>query len=120
MTKLFGREQVAWLALVAAAVQVLLSFGLDVTATVQVWVTAAIVFVFAVANAVRMHDGIVALVTGITVALFDLLAVFGLDWTADRQQALLAAITVIAGFFVRSKVTNPVPADVSPPNKLVA
>lgn len=120
MVKIFNREQAVWLGLVAAAAQVLLAFGLDVTSTVQAWVTAAIVFVFAVVTAVRSGDGVVALVTGVGVALFQLLAVFGLHWTADRQQALLAALTVIASFFVRQNVAAPAGPEVSPPGKLVA
>jgi hypothetical protein len=120
MTKLFGRDQVAWLALVTGAVQVLLQFGVDLTTTWQVWITAAVVFVFAVVNAIKVHDGSVALVSGVVLALFNLLAVFGLHWTSDHQQALLAALAVVVGFFVRSQVTNPVPASVSPAGVLVA
>jgi hypothetical protein len=120
MTKLFGRDQVAWLALVTGIVQVFLAFGVDLTSTVQVWVTAAIVFVFAVINAIKVHDGAVALVSGVVLALFNLLAAFGLHWTSDHKQALLAALAVVVGFFVRSQVTNPIPASVSPAGKLVA
>jgi len=120
MTKLFGRDQVAWLGLVTGVVQVLLAFGVDLTTTWQVWITAAIVFVFAVINAIKVHDGAVALVSGVVLALFNLLAVFGLHWDSDHQQALLAALAVVVGFFVRSQVTNPVPASISPAGVLVA
>lgn len=120
MFKIFGREQVAWLALVAAVIGVFTSFGLDVSINVQGIITAVVVFVFAVGNAVRMHDGIVALVTGIVTAAFSLFAAFGLDWPADKQAYLVGALTLIIGFFTRGQVTNPIPATVSPANRLVA
>ena len=71
-------------------------------------------------NAIRVHDGAVALVSGVVLALFNLLAAFGLHWTSDHQQALLGALAVVVGFFVRSQVTNPIPASVSPAGVLVA
>jgi hypothetical protein len=118
MTKIFSRDQVAWLGLVTAAVQVLLAFGIDVTSTWQVWITAAIVFAFGVVNAIRMHDGAVAFVSAVALALFNLLAAYGLHWTSDTQQALLGALAVIVAFFVRSQVVNPVPP--SPAGKFSA
>lgn len=120
MVKIFGRDQVAWLAVVAAVFGVVTSYGFDLSGHVQGIVTAVVLFVFAVANAVHVHDGIVALVTGIATALFALFAAFNLDWTAGHQAYILGVLTVVAGFFVRTQVTAPVPASVSPAGKLVA
>jgi UDP-N-acetylmuramyl pentapeptide phosphotransferase/UDP-N-acetylglucosamine-1-phosphate transferase len=118
-TKIFGREQVLWLALVTGVVGVLTGFGVDVAPHVQGVITAVIVFVFAVVNAIRMHDGLNALVTGIATALFSLFAAFGLDWSSEKQAAILGALALIVGWFTRGVVTNPVPATVSPAGKLV-
>ena len=120
MFKLFGREQVVWLALIAAVSQVLLSYGFDVSGTVQGVAVAIIVFVFAVGNAVRMHDGVIALATGILTALFSLFTALNLDWTAGHQTYIVGAVSLLLAFFTRQQVTNPVPATVSPAGKLVA
>lgn len=120
MVKIFGRDQVAWLAVVAAVFGVVTGYGFDVTGHVQGIVTAVVLFVFAVANAVHVHDGVIALVTGVATALFALFAAFNLDWTTGHQTVILGLLTVLGGFFVRTQVTSPVPADVSPAGKLVA
>lgn len=119
MVKIFGRDQVAWLALVAAVFQVVTGYGLDVSGKWQGGITAVVIFVFAVANAVHVHDGIIALVTGIATALFALFAAFNLHWTVGHQVEILGLLTVLGAFFVRTQVTSPVPAAVSPAGKLV-
>jgi len=119
MFKLWGREQVVWLAVIASVAQVATSYGLDLDGKVQGIVTAIVVFVFAVGNAVVMHDGVIALATGTLNALFALFASLNLDWTAEHQTAIVGAVTLILGFFTRQVVTNPIPATVSPAGKLV-
>lgn len=119
MVKILGRDQVAWLALVAAVFGVVTSYGFDVSGHVQGISVAVVLFVFAVANAIHVHDGIIALVTGLATALFSLFAAFNLDWTANHQTVILGLLTLVAGFFVRTQVTSPVPASVSPAGKLV-
>ena len=120
MFKLFGREQVVYLAIIASAIQVLASYGFHDSGKVQGIATAIVVFVFAVGNAVVMHDGAVALATGILNALFALFAAFSLDWTATHQTYIVGFVTLLLGFFTRQNVTNPVPATVSPAGQLVS
>lgn len=117
--KIFGRELAVWLATVAAIFQVVTSFGLDLDGHWQGIVTAVIVFVFAVVVAIRSGDGIIAMATGVVTALFSLFAAFNLEWSPERQGYIIGAITLILGFWVRDRVTSPVPASVSPPGKLV-
>jgi hypothetical protein len=119
MFKLFGREQVVYLAIIAAAAQVLASYGFDASGKVQGIATAIVVFVFAVGNAIVVHDGAIALATGVLNALFALFAAFNLDWTATHQTAIVGFVTLLLGFFTRQVVTNPVTAAVSPAGKLV-
>jgi len=118
--KILGREITVWLALVAGVFQVLTGYGLDLDGKVQGIVTAVIVFVFAVAVAIAAHDGIIALASGVVVAAGSLFTAFGLNWSAEHQANVLALITVLGAFWVRSKVGAPVPASVSPSGKLVA
>jgi UDP-N-acetylmuramyl pentapeptide phosphotransferase/UDP-N-acetylglucosamine-1-phosphate transferase len=120
VTKIFGREQALWLGLVVGAVGVLTGFGVDVSPHVQGVVTAVIVFVFGVYNAVKLHDGLNALVSHVTLALFSLLAAFGLNWSDHKQALILGSLALVTGFITRQLSTNPVPASVSPAGKLVA
>lgn len=119
MFKLFGREQVVYLGVIAAVAQVAMSYGFDVDGRVQGWVTAAVVFVFAVGNAIKVHDGAIALATGVLTALWSLFAAFGLDMSAEQQTLWTGAVTLVLAFFTRQNVVNPVPAAVSPAGQLV-
>jgi hypothetical protein len=119
MFKLFGREQVVYLAVIAAAFGVLTSYGFDVDHKLQGILTAIVVFVFAVGNAVRMHDGAVALATGIFNAAVALFLAFNVHMSADQQALWTGLATVLIGAFTRQNVINPIPAGVSPAGKLV-
>lgn len=120
VTKIFGREQAAWLGLVAGVVGVLTGFGVDVSPHVQGVVAAVIVFAFGVYNAVKLHDGLNSLVSHVTLALFSLLAAFGLDWSSEKQAVIIGSLALVTGFITRQLSTNPIPASVSPAGKLVA
>lgn len=117
--KIFGREITVWLALVAGIFQVVTGYGFDVDGKLQGIITAVVVFVFAVAVAVKAGDGIIALASGVVVAAGSLFTAFGLDWAATHQANVLSLITVLGSFWVRSKVVAPQPATVSPVGTLV-
>jgi hypothetical protein len=106
--KIFGREATVYFSLVAGVFQVLASRGLDLDGHVQGLVNAGIVFVFAVVTAITVHEGLIALASGITVALGSLFAAFGLGWAADFQTNVLALITVVGAFVLRKYVGAPV------------
>lgn len=119
VTKLFGRDLPMWLGLVAGVVGVSTGFGVVVDPHVQGIVTAAIVFVFGVINAIRLHDGLNSLVSHVTLALFALLAAFGLNWDDHKQALILGGLALVTGFITRQLSTSPVTAAVSPAGKLV-
>jgi hypothetical protein len=117
--KIFGREQAAWFAMIAGVFQVLAAYSFDVDGTFQGIATAVVVFVFAVVLAVRSGDGILALASGITVALGSLFTALGLDWAAEHQANVLGLITVVGGFVLRKYLVAPVPGiEVSSHKKL--
>jgi hypothetical protein len=118
--KIFGREQAVYLALVAGVFQVVSAYGFDASGKFQGIATAVVVFVFAVALAVSSGDGLIALASGVVVAAGALFAAFGLDWAAEHQANVLGLITVFGAFWLRGRVTAPVPASVSPPGKLTS
>lgn len=117
--KILDREITVWLAAVAAVFQVLAGYGLDLDGHVQGIVNAVIVFVFAVAVAIKTGDGIIAMASGVIAAGFALFSAFGLEWSAEHQTNIIAAVTIVGSFFVRRLVTAPVGPQVSPPGKLV-
>lgn len=119
VTKIFGREQAMWLGLVAGVVGVLTGFGIQVPEHTQGVITAVIVFVFGVYNAVKLHDGLNSLVSHVALALFSLLAAFGLHWSDHKQALVLGSLALVTGFITRQLSTNPVGANVSPAGKLV-
>lgn len=108
--KIFGREAAAYFALVAGVFQVLASRGFDLDGHAQGLVNAGIIFVFAIVTAITVHEGLIALASGITVAAGSLFAAFGLGWAADFQTNVLALITVVGGFVLRKYVSAPVTA----------
>lgn len=108
--KIFGREITVYMALVAGVFQVLASRGLDLDGHVQGLVNAGIVFVFALVTAISVHEGLLALASGVTVAAGSLFAAFGLGWAADLQTNVLALITVVGSFVLRKYVGAPVSA----------
>jgi UDP-N-acetylmuramyl pentapeptide phosphotransferase/UDP-N-acetylglucosamine-1-phosphate transferase len=119
VTKVFGREQAMWLGLVAGVVGVLTGFGIEVSPHLQGIITAVIVFVFGVYNAVKLHDGLNALVSHVALALFALLAAFGLNWSDHKQALVLGGLALVTGFITRQLSTNPIPPTVSPAGVLV-
>ena len=119
MFRLFGRDQVVYLGIIAAFAQVLVAYNIDVSGTFQGIATAVVVFVFAVGNAIKVHDGSIALATGIFNALVALFAAFGLHMSPTHQALWVGLATVVLSAFVRHNVGNPVPPEVSPPGKLV-
>lgn len=119
MGKVYGREPAVWLAALGALWQILSAFGLDFDPKLQSIVTAGVAAVFGLIVAVQVHDGIFAAASGLITAGVSLVSYFALHWDADTQAKAVGALMVLLGFWVRDKVTAPVPADVSPAGTLV-
>ncbi|MFF1358738.1 hypothetical protein [Streptomyces sp. NPDC058297] len=109
-TTLLNREPAVWAGLVAVAVQFVSAFAVNVSADVQTGVNVAAAALLGLLVALKVHDGQVAALTGFAQAALALGLNLGLDWSADKQAAAMAIITVVAQAFVRTQVTAPVPA----------
>lgn len=119
MFQLFHREQVVYLGVIAGVAQVLVAYNVDVSGVFQGVATAIVVFVFAVGNAIKVHDGAIALATGLFNAAVALVAAFGLDMSPTHQSLWVGLATVLIAAFTRQQVVNPVPAAISPAGRLV-
>jgi hypothetical protein len=109
-TTLFGREPAVWAGIVAVVVQFVAAFVVDVSQDVQTGVNVAAAALLGLLVAFKVGDGQVAALTGLAQAALALGMNLGLDWSADKQAAYMAIITVVAQAFVRTQVTAPVPA----------
>lgn len=109
-TTLFGREPAVWAGIVAVVVQFVAAFVVDVSQNVQTGVNVAAAALLGLLVAFKVGDGQVAALIGLAQAALALGMNLGLDWSADKQAAVMAFITVVAQAFVRTQVTAPVPA----------
>lgn len=110
MPKVLGRELAVWLGLVSACIQVLTSFGVDVSPKWQAIITALVTAGFGLIVAFMVGDGIIAAALGFVQAAVSLFVGLGLDWSAENQTKFLGALALILGYIVRQNVVAPVPA----------
>ncbi|MFE2911234.1 hypothetical protein [Kitasatospora indigofera] len=110
MPRIFGREPAMLLALVAAIVNALPAFGVDLTTGQQAGLNAGAATVVAVAIAVIVHDGLGAAILGVLQAFGALVIGFGFDWTTEKQAAAMLIATAAVAVVTRAQVTAPVPA----------
>lgn len=114
MGKIFGREPVLWLTLVAVAVKIVTAFLLHATTNQQAVINAAAVAVAGLLVAFTTHDGIPGAILGLLQAVMALAVGFGLHWSADQQALVMSLATSVVAMFVRTQVTAPVPASALP------
>lgn len=109
--KIFGREPAAILALVAAFIQFISLFVVELTADQQAVLNAVVVAVFGVITsfAVSAEKGLPTLV-GLAQSVIALAIGFGADLTPEMQTGLMALVTTAVGLFVRTQVVAPVAA----------
>lgn len=108
--RIFGREPVYILGFLAAALQALTAFGLDVTETQQALVNTFAAAVVGVITAVVLKTGaLAAVLLGFAQSGMALAVGFGLDWSTDMQGKVMAAVAALLALWLREKVTAPVP-----------
>jgi hypothetical protein len=107
--KIFGREPALWLGLVSGIVQMVVAMGVDVSPGVQTAVNAIAAGVVAVVLAVVLKSGALgAALMQVAQGAVALMVGLGLDWSTERQGAVMGAVALIVAFFTRTQVEAPV------------
>lgn len=109
--KYFGREPVYLLGFIAALLQALSAFGVDLSAETQTLINAVSAAAVGLISAIVLRNGaLAAAIVQFAQAVMAFCVGFGLDWSADDQSKVMAAIGALVTLWLREKVTAPVPA----------
>lgn len=107
--KLLGREPVYILGFIAALLQALSAFGVDISDGTQTAINAVSAAAVGIITAVVLKNGaLAAAIVQFAQAVMALCVGLGLDWTADDQSKVMAAIGALVTLWLREKVTAPV------------
>ena len=109
--KILGREPVYILGFIAALLQALSAFGVDISDGTQTAINAASAAAVGVITAIVLKNGaLAAMLVQFAQAVMALCVGLGLDWSADHQSKVMAAIAALITLWLRERVTAPVPA----------
>ena len=108
--RIFGREPVLLLGFAAAFLQLLAAFGLNVSTTQQALINTVLACLVAVISAIVLRSGALgAAIMQLGQAALALFVGFGLDWPADTQGKVMAALSATLALWTRTQVQAPVP-----------
>jgi hypothetical protein len=108
--KIFGREPVYILGFIAALLQALSAFGVNISDGTQTAINAVSAAAVGVITAIVLKNGaLAAMLVQFAQAVMSLCVGLGLDWSADHQSKVMAAIAALITLWLREKVTAPVP-----------
>lgn len=108
--KYFGREPVYILGFIAALLQALSAFGVDLSADTQTLINAVSAAAVGLITAVVLKTGaLAAMLVQFAQAVMALCVGLGLDWSADHQSKVMGAIAAFVTLWLRERVTAPVP-----------
>ena len=109
--KVFGREPVYILAVVAIGLKLAAAYGLDVTEEQQTLINTVLACLVAVASAlVRKTGAAGAAILQFASAMLALFLGFGLDMSAQEQAGWMSLVAAVLALFEHREVTAPVPA----------
>jgi hypothetical protein len=109
--KIFGRDPVLWLGLVAAIVQFVSAFLTPISVETQGLIAAFSLAIVGVIQAIVVRDGsAVPAVTGLFKAGIALGLAFGLKWSPEQQAEVMFMVQAVLGLLVRPQVTAPIDA----------
>ncbi|MEV5977477.1 hypothetical protein [Streptomyces sp. NPDC052114] len=108
--KIFGREPVYILAVIAIGLKLAAAYGLDVNEDQQALINAVLACAVAVASAVVLKTGAVgAAILQLASALLALFLGFGLELSAEEQAGWMSLVAAVLALFEHREVTAPVP-----------
>lgn len=108
--KWFGREPVYLLGFIAALLQALSAFGVDISDGTQTAINAVSAAAVGLISAIVLKNGaLAAAIVQLAQTVMALCVGLGLDWSADDQSKVMAAIGALVTLWLREKVTAPVP-----------
>lgn len=108
--KVFGREPVYILAVIAIGLKLAAAYGLDVSDEQQTLINTVLACVVAVASAVVLKTGAVgAAILQFASALLALFLGFGLDLSATEQAGWMSLVAAVLALFEHREVQAPVP-----------
>lgn len=108
--KILGREPVYLLGFIAAFLQALSAFGVDISDSTQTAINAVSAAAVGVITAIVLKNGaLAAMLVQFAQAAMALCVGLGLDWSADHQSKVMAAIAALITLWLRERVTAPVP-----------
>lgn len=108
--KIFGREPVLWLALIAGAIQLFSAFIFELSMAQQGVLNAVAVGVVGLLTAVAVaQDKIAPALLGLVQALLATALAFGWELSSQDQSTIMVFATAVIGMFLRTQVTAPVP-----------
>lgn len=109
--RIFGREPVYWLGFLAALLEALSAFGVDISDGTQTAINAVAAAAVGLLTAIVLRTGaLAAAIVQLAQTVMALCVGLGLDWSADRQSQVMAAIGALITLWLRERVTAPVPA----------
>lgn len=109
--KVFGREPVYILAVIAIGLKLAAAYGLDVSDDQQTLINTVLACLVAVASAVVLKTGAVgAAILQFASALLALFLGFGLDLSAAEQAGWMSLVAAVLALFEHREVTAPVPS----------
>ncbi len=111
-----GREPAVLLvALVAPLLQLISTFILPLTTEQQGLLNGAIAALFGIIAAVKISaEKALPLLAGFVQAVLSVALAFGVEIPADAQTAIMALIGAVVGFYTRTQVFAPTPAQRAP------
>lgn len=109
--KIFGREPVYVLALVAILLKLGSGYGLGLSVTAQAAIMVVLSCAVAIGNAVVLKNGaLAAAIVNLGQAIFVLIAAFGVEMSADTLTNWGMLIEAGVALFIHREVVAPVPS----------
>jgi hypothetical protein len=109
--KVFGREPVYILAVIAIGLKLAAAYGLDVSDDQQTLINTVLACLVAIVSAIVLKSGAVgAAILQFASALLALFLGFGLDLSATEQAGWMSLVAAILALFEHREVQAPVPA----------